>query len=106
MIQGLAAIEGTGTLARTMTETRTAALPGTGAQLETSFADALSAAAGRAVGTLEGAEATSLSALQGDDMNVREVVDSVMSAEQTLQAAIAVRDKIVQAYLEVSRMAI
>jgi flagellar hook-basal body complex protein FliE len=29
-----------------------------------------------------------------------------MSAEQTLQAAIAIRDKIVTAYLEVSRMAI
>jgi flagellar hook-basal body complex protein FliE len=29
-----------------------------------------------------------------------------MSAEQTLQMAVAVRDKVVQAYQEVSRMAI
>ena len=29
-----------------------------------------------------------------------------MSAEQSLQTAIAIRDKIVSAYLEVSRMAI
>ena len=37
---------------------------------------------------------------------MREVVDAVMSAEQTLQAAVAIRDKIVSAYLEISRMAI
>ena len=29
-----------------------------------------------------------------------------MSAEQALQAAVAIRDKIVTAYLEISRMAI
>jgi flagellar hook-basal body complex protein FliE len=29
-----------------------------------------------------------------------------MAAEQTLQASIAIRDKIVSAYLEISRMAI
>ena len=29
-----------------------------------------------------------------------------MSAEQALQAAVAIRDKIVSAYLEISRMAI
>jgi flagellar hook-basal body complex protein FliE len=29
-----------------------------------------------------------------------------MSAEQSLQAAIAIRDKIVSSYLEISRMAI
>jgi flagellar hook-basal body complex protein FliE len=32
------------------------------------------------------------------------VVSSVMEAEQSLQTAIAIRDKIVQAYLEISRM--
>jgi flagellar hook-basal body complex protein FliE len=34
------------------------------------------------------------------------VVDAVMNAQQTLQAAVAIRDKIVSAYLEVSRMSI
>ena len=47
----------------------------------------------------------SLAALKGE-ADTREVVDAVMSAEQTLQTAIAIRDKIVTAYLEVSRMAI
>jgi flagellar hook-basal body complex protein FliE len=34
------------------------------------------------------------------------VADAVMSAEQSLQAAVAIRDKLVQAYLEISRMQI
>ena len=36
--------------------------------------------------------------------SVQQVVDAVMSAEQTLQRAIAIRDKVVSAYLEISRM--
>ena len=47
----------------------------------------------------------SIEALQGK-ADTREVVDAVMSAEQSLQTAVAIRDKIVTAYLEVSRMAI
>ena len=35
-----------------------------------------------------------------------EVADAVMSAEQSLQAAVAIRDKIISAYMEISRMAI
>ena len=57
------------------------------------------------VGTLEQAEQVSVKALQGE-ADTREVVDAVMSAEQALQAAVAIRDKIVSAYLEISRMAI
>ena len=72
---------------------------------ETSFAAALSAVSQDAVTTLRNAEGLSLKALQGET-ETREVVDAVMTAEQTLQAAIAIRDKIVRAYLEVSRMAI
>lgn len=72
---------------------------------ETSFSAALSSVAQDAVGALRTAEGMSLKALQGET-ETREVVDAVMSAEQTLQAAIAIRDKIVTAYLEVSRMAI
>jgi len=73
---------------------------------ETSFAAALSSVSQDAVATLRNAEGLSLKALQGGEMETREVVDAVMGAEQTLQAAIAIRDKIVSAYLEVSRMAI
>ena len=44
--------------------------------------------------------------MEGGDVSVREVVNSVMDAERSLNTAIAIRDKIVQAYLEVSRMQI
>ena len=47
----------------------------------------------------------SIQALKGD-ADTREVVDAVMSAEQALQTAIAIRDKVVSAYLEISRMGI
>ena len=70
-----------------------------------SFASMIGEAATRTVGNLQQAEQLSAKALQ-DDADMRSVVDAVMSAEQSLQAAVAIRDKIVTAYLEVSRMAI
>ena len=66
---------------------------------------ALANAAGNAVGSLDHAQAVSISALQGN-ADTREVVDAVMNAQETLSAAIAIRDKIVAAYLDVSRMQI
>lgn len=69
------------------------------------FGSVMGQLAADAVGTLQGAETVSLNALQGK-ADTREAVDAVMNAEQSLQAAISIRDKIVQAYLEVSRMAI
>ncbi|MFN3546938.1 MAG: flagellar hook-basal body complex protein FliE [Mesorhizobium sp.] len=70
------------------------------------FASAVAEAASRTIHTLGQAESVSMTALEGGNVQAREVVDAVMSAEQTLQAAISIRDKIVTAYLEVSRMAI
>lgn len=79
-----------------------AAAPAAGAA---TFADALGAAGARALDTMRGAEAVSLAAL-GGEADARTVVDAVMRAEQTLQTAVAIRDKIVSAYLEISRMQI
>jgi len=70
-----------------------------------SFGSVMKDLAADAVGTLQEAESVSANALQGK-AETREAVDAVMSAEQSLQAAIAIRDKIVSAYLEISRMAI
>lgn len=69
------------------------------------FAAMIGQAAATTVGKLEQAEQASMQALQGE-ADTRTVVDAVMSAEQALQASIAVRDKIVTAYLEISRMSI
>jgi flagellar hook-basal body complex protein FliE len=52
---------------------------------------------------LRKAEATAIAGIQGKT-SVQEVVETVMAADQSLQAAIAVRDKITNAYLELSRM--
>jgi len=82
--------------------------PGAGAAqapAEAGFASLVSDMASDAVGNLHKAESLSVAALQGK-AETREVVDAVMTAEQSLQAAIAIRDKIVQSYLEISRMAI
>ena len=70
-----------------------------------SFADLLNQAASRTVGTLQNAEQVSMQALKGD-ADTRQVVDAVMSAQQALQTAVAIRDKVVSAYLEISRMGI
>lgn len=58
-----------------------------------------------AIGTLKSGEAASISAMQGKE-STRRVVEALMSAEQALQTAVAVRDKVVQAYQEVVRMSI
>lgn len=51
------------------------------------------------------AEATSIAGIKGK-ATVQQVVEAVMNAEQSVQGAIAVRDKVVAAYLEISRMQI
>ena len=108
MIQGLAAVEKAASAAGTLDGLATLAGPAAKAPdvaTETTFAAALEHVTRNAVDTMEAAETLSLKALQGD-VETREVVDAVMSAEQTLQTAIAIRDKIVSSYLEISRMPI
>ncbi|RWA73894.1 flagellar hook-basal body complex protein FliE [Mesorhizobium sp.] len=68
-----------------------------------SFAEALSHAASKTVNSLQNAEQMSIQALKGD-ADTRQVVDAVLSAQQALQTTIAIRDKVVSAYLEISRM--
>jgi flagellar hook-basal body complex protein FliE len=71
----------------------------------TTFTEALGQAAARTVDTLKGAEQLSIDALKGN-ADTRQVVDAVMNAQQALQTTIAIRDKIVSAYLDISRMSI
>jgi flagellar hook-basal body complex protein FliE len=69
------------------------------------FGAALSQAAGNVLHTLKGAEATSVKGIEGK-ASVEQVAESVMSAERTLQTALAIRDKAVAAYQQVSQMQI
>ena len=83
----------------------------TGAEVSTvgtlpaDFSEVLSSLAASATATMKTGEAMSLAGMQGK-VSTQEVVSAVMDAEQTLQTAIAIRDKAVAAYLELSRMAI
>ncbi len=71
----------------------------------TDFSQVLSQVAMNGIDNIRAAEATSIKGLQGQ-ASVQQVVEAVMSAEQSLNTAIAVRDKVVQAYQEISRMQI
>ena len=58
-----------------------------------------------AVSSVKKAETMSVDALQGGS-NLQQVVQAVMSAQENLQTALAVRDKSVAAFQEVTRMSI
>ena len=81
----------------------TAAAQGTGTGM--SFAQVMGDMATEMTNSVRLGETKSFEAIQGK-ATTREVVDAVMNAEQTLQTAIAIRDKVVTAYLEVARMQI
>lgn len=69
------------------------------------FASLLGRLASDAAGAVQQGEAAAAAGVQGS-LPMQTVVEKVMAAERTLQAALAVRDKMVSAYQEVSRMQI
>jgi flagellar hook-basal body complex protein FliE len=69
------------------------------------FSAALGQAAGDAVKTLRASETVSMAGIQGK-AGLQQVVDGVMSAERTLQTSLAIRDKAVAAYQQISQMPI
>lgn len=78
-----------------------AAAPGGSAD----FADIMAQLATSVRNDVRAGEAASIAGMQGK-ATTQQVVEAVMSAEQSLQTAVAIRDKVVAAYLELSRMAI
>lgn len=76
-----------------------------GATSQVSFLDTMAQVASTSIDTLKAGEAASISGVQGK-ASVQQVAEAVMAAEQTLQTAIAIRDKVVAAYQEIARMAI
>ncbi|MGP8233413.1 MAG: flagellar hook-basal body complex protein FliE [Methylovirgula sp.] len=83
----------------------TAGLGSSSATAPTDFGSVLAQVAGDAVDKLKAGEATSISGLQGKT-SVQDVTKAVMDAQQSLQTAVTIRDKVVSAYQEVSRMSI
>lgn len=72
---------------------------------ETSFSEMIATVSQDAIDRLKQGEAASLAGVDGK-ASVQQVVEAVMAAEQSLQTAIAIRDKVVHAYQEISRMTI
>ncbi|HXF55704.1 MAG TPA: flagellar hook-basal body complex protein FliE [Hyphomicrobiaceae bacterium] len=77
----------------------------TAAEGPSEFSAALVEAAIDAANVIKAGEAAAISGIRGQ-ASVQQVVEAVMAAEQTLSTAIAIRDKVVSAYLEISRMQI
>ena len=70
-----------------------------------SFTDMLGQIISAGVSTIEGGEAAAIQGLSGAAPPFK-VVEAVMSAQQTLQEGLSIRDKVVSAYQEIARMAI
>ncbi|MBX9931905.1 MAG: flagellar hook-basal body complex protein FliE [Methylobacterium sp.] len=90
--------EGTAALQR-------AVMPASSAAPTTDFADVMAQLVSGVRTSVRTGEATAIQGIKGN-ASAQQVVEAVLSAEQSLQTAIAVRDKVVAAYLELSRMPI
>lgn len=77
----------------------------TSASAESSFGAFLDRQVSQAVETLNEGERMSVAAVAGK-AGTHEVVRSVLAAEMTVQTVVSIRDRMVQAYQDVMRMAI
>lgn len=69
------------------------------------FSSTLTAMVRDTAGAVQNGEKMAMAGLKGQ-ASVQEVTEAVMQAERSLQTAIALRDKAVSAYLDLTRMAI
>lgn len=104
MIDGISAITAAKSAAGSLGAAGAAA-PAASATGGVDFSQVMNEISGDAIGNLKSAEAASIGAMQGTTP-VHEVVESIMSAQRSLQSVLAMRDKAVSAYQEISRMAI
>ncbi|NQV46475.1 MAG: flagellar hook-basal body complex protein FliE [Rhodospirillaceae bacterium] len=74
-----------------------------GASKGPTFADMVKGTIHQAINTQQQSEAVSLAAIN-DRADITQVVTAVAEAEVTLQAVVAIRDKVIDAYREILRM--
>ncbi|HML31065.1 MAG TPA: flagellar hook-basal body complex protein FliE [Hyphomicrobium sp.] len=72
---------------------------------ENDFAQTMASMAADAISTVKTGETTAMAGMQGK-APLQQVVEAVMQADQALRTVVAVRDKVVGAYQEISRMQI
>jgi len=70
-----------------------------------SFTELLGQIISGGVATIQGGESAAIQGMTGDTPPFK-VVEAVMAAQRTLQEGLSIRDKVVSAYQEISRMAI
>jgi flagellar hook-basal body complex protein FliE len=70
-----------------------------------SFTDIFNQMTQDAVATVKSGEAAAVGGVSGK-VSVQHVVDSIMASQRALHTLIAVRDKVVNAYQDISKMAI
>jgi flagellar hook-basal body complex protein FliE len=75
------------------------------ASSDVSFGDVLKQLANEGADTIKNGESAAIAGIHGQ-ASMLQVVDAVMAAERSLQTMISVRDKVVNAYQEISKMAI
>ena len=100
MIEGVSAI-GSASQSASIRSLQSAATPTEGP----SFDQALTQAVGSAIDTLQTGEAVAIQGVEGAAAPMK-VVESVMAAQRSLQTVLAIRDKAVAAYQEITRMTI
>jgi flagellar hook-basal body complex protein FliE len=98
----ISAISGAGSIRGPEATTKSGAAASSGGA---DFSKVLADVMAGTVDALKTGEANAVAGVNGD-RSVQEVVDAVLGAEQALQTAIAIRDKLVAAYQEISRMGI
>jgi flagellar hook-basal body complex protein FliE len=92
MIESLRISPATGLVSAASSETHLA--PNSALHFASELADVVKAGESAAIAGMRG------------DMPLQQVVETVLQAERTLTTAISVRDKVVSAYLEMTRMQI
>lgn len=102
-VSSLSSTRGLADIAGSSSVTQGAIAPGENAGVN--FASVLGSMTTDAMNSLRVAETKSFEGIQGK-AGTREVVDAVLQAQQSLNTAIALRDKIVNAYLEITKMPI
>jgi flagellar hook-basal body complex protein FliE len=102
-IESIAPLFGSGTLSLDRLRKQQGA--GAAAAMSQDFTSVLSDLAKQAVATIKAGEDVAVKGIQ-EKVPMQEVVRSVMEAQASLQTTIALRDKAVMAYQEITRMAI
>jgi flagellar hook-basal body complex protein FliE len=70
-----------------------------------SFSDVLGSVVSDSINSIRQGEQTGVKGIEGS-ASTQDVTDAVMAAERSLQTAISIRDKLVSAFQEISRMPI